>query len=146
MDNKVVIGSDHGAVELKERIRDYLKQKGYEVIDVGVESAETADYPDIASLACREFLDGGCSFGILCCGTGIGISIAANKIDGIRCALIHDLFTAEMSKAHNNANFIALGGRVTYSVPVEKMIDRYIETAYEGGRHERRLLKIAALE
>ncbi len=146
MIKKVVIGCDHGAFELKERIKGFLAGLGYEIFDAGSFSGESVDYPDIASCACREFLRGGYSFGILCCGTGIGISIAANKISGIRCALIQDIFTAEMSKAHNNANFIAFGGRIRYSVPVEDMIMKFISTEYEGGRHDRRLLKISALE
>ena len=144
---KAVIGCDHGAFELKEKIRQYLVSSGYDIYDAGIKSADvTADYPDIASAACREFLAGGYSFGVLCCGTGIGISIAANKIEGIRCALLHSLFTAEMSKAHNNANFIAFGGRIKYSDSVEDMIKKFIDTEYEGGRHDRRLFKISALE
>ena len=146
MKEKVVIGCDHGAFQLKEQIKNFLVESGYEVSDAGVYSEKRADYPDIAEKACREFLKGGYAFGILCCGTGIGISIAANKINGIRCALMHDLYTAEMSKAHNNANFIAFGGRVSYTDPVESMITKFIKTEYEGGRHEDRLRKISSLE
>jgi len=143
---KVIIGCDHGAFELKEKIKKFLAGSGYSVSDAGVYNEERADYPDIAEKACGEFLSGGYAFGILCCGTGIGISIAANKINGIRCALLHDLYTAEMSKAHNNANFIAFGGRVSYADPVESMIMKFIKTEYEGGRHEGRLQKISSLE
>ena len=109
---KIIIASDHGAVSLKREIIDFLKTKKLDVKDMGVHSEDAVDYPDIAVAACAEFKKGGYDFGILLCGTGIGISITANKIKGIRCALIHDIFTAEMAKAHNDANFIAFGGRV----------------------------------
>ncbi len=144
---KAVVGCDHGAFDLKNRIKKHLEEKGYEVCDVGIHTDEPVDYPDIAGAACKTFLDGDYEFGVLCCGTGIGISIAANKVNGIRCALVHDLFTAEKCKAHNNVNFLAFGGRIEYkTASVEEMIDKYIETDFEGERHERRLLKITALE
>lgn len=144
---RVVVGSDHGAFQLKERIKKYLEDKGYEVTDTGVLEEKSVDYPDMAESACLKYLEGGFEFGILCCGTGIGISIAANKVDGIRCGLIHDLFTAEKCKAHNNVNFIAFGGRLDYgNVTVEEMIDKYIETEFEGDRHQKRIDKITALE
>ena len=97
-------------------------------------------------LTCTEFKRGGYDFGILLCGTGIGVSMTANKIKGIRCALIHDLFTAEMAKAHNDANFIAFGGRVKYNVPVTKMIEKFMETEFAGERHCRRVGKIMDAE
>jgi ribose 5-phosphate isomerase B len=96
--------------------------------------------------ACNEFKKGGYEFGILLCGTGIGVSISANKIKGIRCALLGDLFSAEMAKAHNNANFIAFGGRIKYAVPVEAMIKKFMETTFAGNRHERRIAKMMAIE
>ena len=113
---------------------------------MGVNSDDPVDYPDIAVIACNEFKKGGYDFGILLCGTGIGISITANKIKGIRCALIHDLFTAEMAKAHNDANFIAFGGRVKYCVPVTEMIEKFMETKFAGDRHLRRVGKIMEAE
>ncbi len=143
---KIVIAADHGAVALKERIVDFLRKKHFEVTDLGTQGGESVDYPDIARAACREFLQGGYEFGILLCGTGIGVSITANKIAGIRCALLCDLYSAEMARAHNNANFIAFGGRMNYAVPVEEMIEKFLSTPFEGGRHERRISKIAALE
>ncbi|MDX9800261.1 MAG: ribose 5-phosphate isomerase B [Spirochaetia bacterium] len=146
MKEKVVVGCDHGAFKLKEQIKIFLIDSGYDVFDAGVYNEERSDYPDIAKTACTEFLKGGYSFGILCCGTGIGISIAANKIKGIRCALIHNLFTAEMCKAHNNANFIAFGGRINYAVSIESMITKFIKTEYERGRHDERLQKLRLLE
>jgi ribose 5-phosphate isomerase B len=143
---KIVIASDHGAVALKSEIIAFLKTKNCEVNDMGVNSEDSVDYPDIAVTACNEFKKGGYDFGILLCGTGIGVSITANKIKGIRCALIQDLFTAEMAKAHNDANFIAFGGRVKYSAPVTKMIEKFMETEFAGDRHSRRVAKIMAAE
>ncbi|MCL2481426.1 MAG: ribose 5-phosphate isomerase B [Spirochaetaceae bacterium] len=146
MNKKIVLGTDHGGFELKERIKNHLEKSGHIIIDVGVYNEDSVDYPDVANKACNEYKSGNYDFGILFCGTAIGISMAANKIKGIRCAVIHDLFTAEMCKAHNNANFLAFGGRIEYNASVENMIDKFIETTYEGGRHEQRLNKITALE
>jgi ribose 5-phosphate isomerase B len=143
---KIVIASDHGAVALKSKIVSFLKTRNCEVNDLGVNSDDSVDYPDIAVAACNEFKKGGYDFGILLCGTGIGVCITANKIKGIRCALIQDLFTAEMAKAHNDANFIAFGGRVKYSVPVTKMIEKFMDTEFAGDRHSRRVAKIMDAE
>lgn len=143
---KIVIASDHGAVSLKKEVVDFLLSKKCEVTDLGVNQEDSVDYPDIAERACEEFKRGGYDFGILLCGTGIGMSIAANKIKGIRCALIHDLFTARMAKEHNDANFIALGGRIPYSIPVTKMVETFMNAAFSGDRHLRRIKKIHALE
>ncbi|OPY84900.1 MAG: putative sugar phosphate isomerase YwlF [Smithella sp. PtaU1.Bin162] len=143
---KIIIASDHGAFVLKDRIISFLKTKNCEIKDMGVYNEDSVDYPDIAGNTCREFMKGGYDFGILLCGTGIGMSIAANKIKGIRCALVHDLFTAEMARAHNNANFIAFGGRVKYSLAVTDMIEKFRNTKFEGGRHERRVAKIMGME
>lgn len=143
---KIIIASDHGAVALKEEIISFLMTKNYIIKDMGVNCEDSVDYPDIAVEACREFKNGGYDCGILLCGTGIGMSLAANKIKGIRCALVHDLFTAEMAKAHNNANFITFGGRVKYSVPVTDMIEKFLNANFEGGRHERRIAKIMDIE
>jgi len=143
---KIVIASDHGAVDLKDEIVTFLIKKNFEVTDMGTEGPASVDYPDVALAACDEFKKGGYDFGILLCGTGIGVSIAANKVKGIRCALIYDLFSAEMAKAHNNANFIAFGGRIQYAVPVTEMIDKFMNTTFSGSRHERRIAKIMAIE
>ncbi|MBN1685886.1 MAG: ribose 5-phosphate isomerase B [Spirochaetales bacterium] len=142
----IVIGSDHGAVELKTRIKTYLEKKGYTVDDLGTHGTDSVDYPDSSRDVCEAFLTGKYDCGVVLCGTGIGVSIAANKIKGIRCALIHDPFTAEMAKAHNNANIIALGGRVEYAHPVESILDAYLAADFEGGRHSRRIGKITDLE
>lgn len=141
-----MIASDHGAVDLKNEIVAFLKKNNAEVIDMGTQDDAAVDYPDMALAACNEFKKGGYDFGILLCGTGIGISIAANKVKGIRCALISDLCSAEMAKAHNNANFIAFGGRIKYSVPVIDMIDKFMNTTFAGDRHERRIAKMMAIE
>ncbi|MGP8152824.1 MAG: RpiB/LacA/LacB family sugar-phosphate isomerase [Smithella sp.] len=143
---KIIVASDHGAVALKTEIISFLKTINCETKDMGVNSDDSVDYPDIAVIACEEFKKGGYNFGVLLCGTGIGMSITANKIKGIRCALVHDLFTAEMAKAHNDANFIAFGGRVKYSVPVTKMIEKFMDTKFVGDRHAKRITKITALE
>ncbi|MCE5210889.1 MAG: ribose 5-phosphate isomerase B [Deltaproteobacteria bacterium] len=143
---KIIIASDHGAVNLKTEIISFLKTKKIEINDMGVNSEASVDYPDIALLACNEFKKGGYDFGILLCGTGIGMSITANKVKGIRCALIHDLFTAEMARAHNDANFIAFGGRIKYCVPVTEMIEKFMDTKFAGDRHSRRIAKIMDAE
>ena len=144
--NKIIIASDHGAVSLKEEIISFLKSNNCEVKNLGVNSEDPVDYPDIALLACYEFKKGGYDFGILLCGTGIGMSICANKVKCIRCAQIYDLFTAEMAKAHNNANFIAFGGRVKYAVPVTAMIEKFMKTNFSGDRHERRIAKMMDID
>ena len=110
---KVVIGCDHGGFELKEVLSAHLKDKGFDVVDVGTYDTNSVDYPDIAQKACEEVIYGRCEWGVLICGTGIGISIAANKVNGIRCALVSNEYSAEMTKRHNNANMVAFGGRVT---------------------------------
>ena len=144
--SKVVIANDHGAVELAATLVEYLKKMGYEVIYLGTATEDAVDYPDKAQEAATEFKKGGYEFGILLCGTGIGISISANKIDGIRCALVHSTFTAQMAKRHNDANFIALGGRVNYREDVEDIVDAFIDAEFEGERHQRRVDKMMALE
>lgn len=146
MSKRVVIANDHGGTDLKLRIVNHLEKLGFEVKNIGVDGEDSADYPDIALEACKEYKTGSYDFGILCCGTGIGISIAANKVPGIRCALIHNLFTAEMSKNHNNANFLAFGGRLDYADTVEDMIDKYINTDFGGDRHQRRINKMMDID
>ena len=143
---KVVVANDHGAIEITKQIVDHLTKRGYLVNHLGVTTTESVDYPDMAAQACGEFLAGGYEFGVVSCGTGIGISMAANKVDGIRCALLQNVFTATMAKSHNDANFIAFGGRVKYTEPIEDMLDAYIDSPVEGGRHAKRVKKIMALE
>lgn len=143
---RVVIGNDHGGVEFKREIVAYLLSKGYEVVNVGTDTTESVDYPDIAEKACSEFKKGGYDFGILICRTGIGISIAANKIDGIRAALVQDKIRSEMTKRHNNANFLCFGAMVTYQDKPSDIIESYLTAEFEGERHQKRLDKITALE
>lgn len=143
---KVVMANDHGAVELAARLRRHLEDRGFEVMYLGTESTESVDYPDKAEECVNEFRKGGYEFGVLLCGTGIGISISANKMAGIRCALPQTRYSAEMTKRHNDANFIAFGGRVEYSEKPEEILDAFIDASFEGGRHERRIAKMMALE
>ncbi len=138
----IVIANDHGAVELKKRLLLWLTKKGHGVKNLGVDTEDRVDYPDIAALAVREYLRGGYDFGILLCGTGIGVSIAANRHKGIRCALVHDSFTALMAKEHNNANFIAMGGRVQYKEKPEEILEVFMNGSFQGGRHEQRVEKL----
>lgn len=146
MAKKIVIGVDHGALELKTELITHLEKRGYEVKDMGVFSPDSIDYPDKVKETVDEFRKGGYEFGIVCCGTGIGASISANKQRGIICALPQNSFAARMAKEHNNANFIAFGGRIAYGEAVPTMIDAYIDASFEGGRHSRRVDKILALE
>lgn len=143
---KIVIGSDHGGFDLKEVLKKHLIEKGLEVIDVGAYDTNSVDYPDIAEKACRYVVSGECLWGVLVCGTGIGISIAANKVRGIRCALVNNEYSAEMTKRHNDANMLAFGGRVVGPDLAKNILDAYINAEFEGGRHQNRIDKISAIE
>jgi len=144
---KITIGSDHGAVQLKEEAKLVLKEFGdIEVKDVGTFGTDSVDYPDIAEKVCADVTSGAADRGIVLCGTGIGISIAANKIKGIRCALCNDVYSAKMSRHHNDANVLAMGGRVMGFGPAGEIVRAWVTTEFDGGRHERRVGKIAALE
>lgn len=142
----IVIGSDHGGYELKEVLIKYLESVGKEIKDCGTFDGASVDYPDIAEAVCNEYKKGGYEFGILICGSGIGISIAANKIKGIRCALLNNEYSARMTKCHNDANIIAFGGRTTGPELAIAMVDSYMSAEFEGGRHQTRIDKVAALE
>ena len=144
---KIMIGSDHGAVELKEEVKMVLHEfEDVRVTDVGTFGTESVDYPDIAEKVCADVVSGKADRGIVLCGTGIGISIAANKIDGIRAALCGDVYSAIMSRKHNDANVLAMGGRVTGIGPAGEIVRAWVCTEFEGGRHARRVDKIMALE
>ena len=144
---KITIGSDHGAVALKEEVKMVLHEfEDVRVTDVGTFGTEPVDYPDIAEEACADVVSGKADRGIVLCGTGIGISIAANKIDGIRAALCGDVYSAIMSRKHNDANVLAMGGRVTGIGPAGEIVRAWVCTEFEGGRHARRVDKIMALE
>ncbi len=142
----IAIASDHGGFELKDVLIDYLAGKGHAIINLGTDSSESVDYPDYARYCCDEVLSNRADFGILVCGTGVGISIAANKIDGIRCGLCPSKEIAALVKQHNNANVIALGGRFTSPDDAKDIVDSYMSAEFEGGRHQQRVDKIMALE
>lgn len=142
----LAIGSDHGGYDLKEQIKEHLKERNIEFKDFGTNSTASVDYPDYAEIVCNAVVSGECERGILVCGTGIGISIAANKVKGIRAALCGDSFSAKMAKQHNNANVICLGGRVTGSELAFSIVDAWIDNEFLGGRHQNRIDKIHALE
>ncbi len=143
---RVAIGSDHGGFRLKEEIKSYLIEKGYDVDDFGCYSEESVDYPDFAKKVAEAVAKGDYGFGVLMCGTGIGISIAANKVKGIRAALCHDGLTARLAKQHNNANILCMGGRTTGLETAKDIVDNYLSHEFEGGRHLRRINKIMDIE
>ena len=143
---KIIIANDHAAVEFKILLIDWLHRKGNEVVNLGVEMGEKADYPAMAEKAVKEFRKGGYDAGILCCGTGIGISIAANKMTGIRCALPQNVFAARAAKKHNDCQFIALGSRVEYSDNVTDIISTFLDSNFSAGRHKHRVKMIHNLE
>lgn len=141
-----IIGSDHGGHELKKQLAEYFKGINFiNITEVG-STGETCDYPDVAKIVCNEIISGKQTKGILLCGTGIGISIAANKFDGIRCALVYDVYTAKMAKMHNNANIIAIGGRTTNYEIAKEIIDTWLNSDFIGEHHILRLNKITKLE
>lgn len=144
---KITIGSDHGAVELKETIKQVLAElDGIECKDVGTFTTESVDYPDIAEKVCADVVSGRADRGIVLCGTGIGISMAANKIKGIRAALCGDVYSARKSREHNDANVLAMGGRVIGSGLAGEIVRAWVTTEFAGGRHARRVGKVMALE
>ena len=143
---KIAIGSDHGGVHLKAHIKEYLTSKGIEVEDFGTTGEESVDYPDYAKKVADVVASGQFKQGILICGTGIGISIAANKVKGIRAALCGDVFSARMSREHNNANILCMGERVIGVGLAETIVDAWLNSEFAGGRHERRVNKIMDLE
>lgn len=143
----ITIGSDHGAVALKDEAKMVLKEyEDIKVTDVGTFGTQSVDYPDIAEKVCADVTSGQADFGIVLCGTGIGISIAANKVKGIRCALCNDVYSAKKAREHNNANVLAMGGRVLGFGPAGEIVRAFVESSFEGGRHERRVNKIMAIE
>ena len=143
---KLMIGSNHGGFELKEAVKKHLEELGHEVTDVGCYSPESCDYPDIAKAGCEKIVSGECERGFLICGTGIGISLAANKIRGIRAACCSDTYSAKYTRLHNDANVLCFGGRVVGDGLACELVDAYLSVEFEGGRHQRRVDKIMALE
>ena len=142
----IVLAADHGGFALKEEVKKYLEAKGVEVTDVGTFTADSVDYPDMAVKGCEKILSGECDKGIFFCGTGVGISIAANKVKGIRACCCSDHFSAKYTRLHNDANVLCLGGRVVGAGIACELADLFIETEFEGGRHARRVDKIIAIE
>lgn len=142
----IAMGSDHGGFALKEHLKEYLQKQGHEVLDCGTHSVESCDYPDFGLAAARTVASGACLRGIVVCTTGIGISIAANKVCGIRCALCRDLLSAQLTRRHNDANVLALAGGFTGPFEAEHIVDAFLSTEFEGGRHSRRVEKIMEIE
>jgi len=142
----IAIASDHGGYQLKEHIKAYLAAKGITCQDFGTDSLDSCDYPVFAKPAAQAVASGACEKGIVICTTGIGMSIAANKVKGIRCALCGDPFSAEMTRRHNNANMLALGAGIVGSNLAERIVDVFLNTEFEGGRHARRVGLVMELE
>ena len=142
----LAIGADHGGINLKEILKNYLDERGIEVKDFGTYDSSSCDYPDIAEKVCGAILSGECERGILVCGTGIGMSIAANKVSGIRAAHVTDTYSARMAREHNNAHIICLGERITGCDLAVEIVKSYLDAEFLGGRHQTRVDKIMALE
>ena len=136
---KISIACDHGAFDLKERLKAHLIEEGHQVTDCGTHGTESCDYPDFGIAAARLVADGTCERGVVLCTTGIGMSMAANKVKGVRCALCHEPLSAEMTRRHNDANMLALGAGVTGVMTAERIVDAFLATEFEGGRHARRV-------
>lgn len=143
---KIAVACDHGGRALKQVLLDYLQKNGYEVCDFGTNTADSCDYPDYALPAAEAVARGECERGILICSTGIGISIAANKVRGIRCAHCHDTYSAKYTRLHNDANMIAFGQKIIGDGLMLEIVDTFLHTEFEGGRHQRRVDKISAIE
>lgn len=142
----ISIACDHGAYALKERLKARLLEQGHHVADCGAHSAESCDYPDFAAAAARLVADGSCARGVVLCTTGIGMSIAANKVKGVRCALCHEPLSAEMTRRHNDANVLGLGAGVVGPQMARQIVTAFLTHSFEGGRHQRRIDKIAEVE
>ena len=143
---KIAIGNDHAAVELKNIIKEHLEGQGHEVINVGTDTNASCDYPVYGEKVGRLVASGEAEAGVLICGTGVGISIAANKVKGVRACVCSEPYTAKLSKMHNNSNIIAFGARVVGSEMAKMIVDTWMETEYEGGRHQRRVDMLDAIE
>lgn len=142
---KIALASDHAGFELKEIIKDYLQTNGYKIKDFGTATAESVDYPDFAVPAARAVASGECDRGILVCGSGQGMAISANKVKGIRAALCGELYSAKMSRLHNDSNVLALGGRIIGRDLAIEIVKTWLDTEFEGGRHQRRVDKMNSI-
>ncbi len=136
---RIAIASDHGGYELKEEIKNLLRERKHQIVDLGTNSTESVDYPEYGKACGEAVASGKADRGIVCCGTGIGISIAANKVKGVRCALCTDVTMAELTRKHNDANMLALGGRTTGRQTALDIVAAWLDTEFEGGRHQRRV-------
>lgn len=143
---KIAIGNDHVALALKNHIKQYLTTKGYEIVDFGTHTEERCDYPVYAKRVADAIVSGECELGVLICGTGVGISLAANKVKGIRAAVCSEPYTARLTRQHNNANVIAFGARVVGESVAEMIVDEFLGAEFEGGRHQGRIDMITAIE
>jgi ribose 5-phosphate isomerase B len=143
---KVALGADHAGFHLKEHLREALAAKGHQVLDLGTSSEASCDYPLIAAAVARAVASGDAERGVLACGTGIGMSMAANRIAGIRAANCNDLFSVRLARAHNDANVLTVGSRVVAAAHAEALVGEFLATPFEGGRHQRRVDQIAALD
>ncbi|MDO5037559.1 MAG: ribose 5-phosphate isomerase B [Tissierellia bacterium] len=143
---KIVLAADHGGYERKNVIRDWLEEEGYQVEDLGTHSSESVDYPEYGRKAARRVQEGQADRGIIFCGSGIGIGIAANRLKGIRCANVYEPYSAQLSRQHNNANMISLGARIIGEDMTKEIIKVFLTTEFEGGRHQRRVDKLDDLE
>ena len=142
----IALASDHGAYALKETVKKHLEKRGLEYKDFGTNSLDSCDYPDFAGPAAQAVASGECDRGIVMCTTGIGVSITANKVDGIRCALLSDKMSARLTRQHNNTNMMAIGAAVVGEMLALEIIDTWLDTEFEGGRHQRRIDKMMAYE
>jgi ribose 5-phosphate isomerase B len=143
---RIAIGSDHAGYELKSAVAPVIEAEGHELVDVGTDSSESVDYPDYAAAAARMVGEGEAERAVIVCGSGVGVSIVANKIDGVRAVNAHDPEEAEMSRRHNDANVLTLAGNRLSEEDAAPIVDRFLETDFDGGRHARRVAKIAAVE
>ena len=143
---KIAIACDHGGLNLKSEVKKHLASRGYAVLDFGTDSVGICDYPDYALPAAEAVASGECDMGIVICSTGIGVSIVANKVPGVRCAHCHDSYCAEFTRLHNNVNMLALGEKVVGVGYALKIVDTFLNTEFEGGRHQRRVDKITEIE
>ncbi len=143
---RIAIGNDHVAVELKNHIKAYIEAKGHTVVNFGTDSTDRADYPVYGLKVAKAVASGECDLGVLICGTGIGISLAANKVKGIRAAVCSEPYSARLTRQHNNANIIAFGARVVGQSVAEMIVDEFLSAEFEGGRHQRRIDMISSIE
>ena len=143
---KIVIGNDHAAVDMKFKIKEYIESMGHEVINVGTDENKSCDYPDIAFAACEKIVSGEVTLGILICGTGVGMSLAANKVKGIRACVCSETYSARLCREHNNANVLCFGERVIGIETAKELVTAFINGKFEGGKHLNRVNKIISIE